>query len=95
MKFECIYIDIYLIQICYYSGRQGGFRETFTLILTSFALYFLKNKACFKLFNDIKIMKFECIYIDIYLIQICHYSKRQSGFRETSALIQRIIFFFE
>ena len=32
---------------------------------------FVNNKTRFAFFNVIKIMKFESIYIDIYLIQIC------------------------
>ena len=47
--------------------------------LTSFVLYFkiktsynfANYKTRFALFNVEKIEKFECIYIDIYLIQIC------------------------
>ena len=36
-----------------------------------FSYNFVNYKTRFALFNAVKIEKFECIYIDIYLIEIC------------------------
>ena len=59
----------------------------FIFLKTIFSHNEINHKSRFALSNVVKIEKFEYIYIDIYLIQIYHYSKRQSGFRKTSALI--------
>ena len=59
----------------------------FIFLKTIFSHNFVNFKTHLALFNVVKMKKFECIYIDIYLIQIYHYAKRQSDFRKTSALI--------
>ena len=48
----------------------------FTFLMTIFSHNFVNYKTRLALSNVIKTKKFECIYIDIYLIQIYHYSKR-------------------
>ena len=46
---------------------------SFTLIFfkMKFSYNFADYKTCFALSNVVKIEKFECIYINIYLIEIC------------------------
>ena len=43
---------------------------------TVFSYDFVNYKINLALSNAVEIEKFECIYIDIYLIQIYYYSKR-------------------
>ena len=43
----------------------------FIFLKTVFSHNFVNYKTRLALFNVVKIEKFECIYIDIYLIEIC------------------------
>ena len=59
----------------------------FIFLMTIFSYNFVNYKIRLAFSNVVKIKKFEYMYIDIYLIQIYYYSKRQSDFRKISELI--------
>ena len=44
---------------------------SFIFLKIIFSHKFINYKTHFALFNVVKIKKFECIYINIYLIEIC------------------------